>query len=166
EQLWLIYVSAGCISLGEAIYAPTRMAFIPSLVKQDRLIYVNAIEQIMLGVVLIIGSSIGGIISFVFGLSIAFVFDAISFILSAMILNQISFSNQLLSKVKTVKQMNISIYKVILSSSALLVLVFIEFTMPLANGIDNVLMSIYALDVFKMGDIGVGLIYGCLGLGF
>src|SRR5699024_7880345 len=57
-------------------------------------------------------------------------------------------------------------YKVVFGSSVLLIFVLIEFTLPLANGIDNVLMSIYALDVFKMGDIGVGLIYACLGLGF
>lgn len=38
-------------------------------------------------------------------------------------------------------------------------------TMPLANGIDNILVSIYGLEVFDMGELGVGFMYGALGIG-
>ena len=44
EHIWIIFSSAFCLALGEALYSPTRMASIPAMVKQDKLLYVNAIE--------------------------------------------------------------------------------------------------------------------------
>lgn len=38
--------------------------------------------------------------------------------------------------------------------------------MPLANGVDNVIFNLIALEVFDKGDLGVGLIYSALGIGF
>ncbi|WP_188455934.1 MFS transporter [Virgibacillus oceani] len=165
EHLWIVYVGAFCLAAGEALYVPTRMSSIPALVKNDRLLYVNAIEQIMVGVVLVAGSSTGGIISYLFGLDVPFILDGISFLISALLLWQLRISEpddtvpQLVSKTK-------SSWKLIISSSALIIFIIISLTMPIANGVDNVLMSVYALDVFKMGDLGVGLIYAFLGLGF
>lgn len=80
EQLWIIYVSSFILAAGEALYSPTRMSTIPALVKQDRLLYVNAIEQIMLGIVLVIGSSTGGVISYLFGVHVPFILNAATFL--------------------------------------------------------------------------------------
>ncbi|MEC5425739.1 MFS transporter [Virgibacillus sp. C22-A2] len=170
EQLWFIFISAFCLALGEALYAPTRMASIPAIVKQDRLLYVNAIEQIMVGGVLVFGSSSGGVISYLFGLHIPFLLDGISFLISALFLSKISMPVTSKAKIN-VKHQKITTHKksankLIFGSFALIVILFIELTMPLANGIDNVLMSVYALEVFQMEDLGVGFIYAFLGLGF
>ncbi|QDP41555.1 MFS transporter [Radiobacillus deserti] len=170
EQLWIIFMSVFCLALGEALYAPIRMASIPAMVKQDRLLYVNAIEQIMVGVVLVFGSSSGGIISYLFGLHIPFLLDGISFLIAALLLSKISIPVTTKAKVN-VKQPKTSTHKksahkLIIGSFALIVILFVEWTMPLANGIDNVLMSVYALEVFQTGDLGVGFIYAFLGIGF
>lgn len=167
EHLWIIYTGAFFLAAGDAFYSPVRMASIPALVKQDRLLYVNAIEQIMVGAVLVVGSSTGGIISYLFGLQAPFILDGISFMVSALFLIGLTIP----SAEKSLKQSDPvesgpSTWKFIFGSAALLTFITIELTMPLANGVDNVLMSVYALEVFKMGDLGVGFIYGALGLGF
>ncbi|TFB22770.1 MFS transporter [Filobacillus milosensis] len=163
NQLWLIYLSSFGLALGEAVYAPTRKATIPSLVKNDRLLHVNAIEQVVLGVVLIIGSTSGGVISYLFGMNTAFILNAMSFLISAAFLIRLSIKDEHSTCfTKPVKDVP---YKLFFKSPALFIFIFICFTMPIANGIDNVLLSIYALEVFEMGDLGVGLIYGSLGVG-
>lgn len=166
EDLWIVFVSACCIATGEALYAPTRMATIPSLVKQDKLLYINAIEQVLVGVVLVFGSSAGGIISYLFGLQVPFILDASTFLFSALLLLPISIPTARSMKGTQITRQPSTPWKLIFSSSALIIFITMEATMPLANGIDNVLMSVYALDVFHMGDLGVGFIYATLGLGF
>ncbi|SFB06964.1 Predicted arabinose efflux permease, MFS family [Lentibacillus halodurans] len=167
DHLWIIYTSAFFLASGDALYSPVRMASIPALVKQDRLLYVNAIEQIMLGAVLVVGSSTGGIIAYLFGLSVPFTLDGISFMISAMFLTGLTIpvTEKPIKQMKPI-QHEPSNWNYILSSAALIIFLVIELTMPLANGTDNVLMSVYALDVFEMDDLGVGFIYGALGLGF
>lgn len=170
EHLWIIFVSSFCLAAGEALHAPTRMATIPAIVKQERLLYVNAIEQILVGGVLVLGSGSGGVISYLFGLHIPFLLDGISFLLSAFLLSRISMTAAGKPSINVNYQEVIppkkSAWKLIFGSSALIVFLIIELTMPLANGIDNVLVSVYALDVFQKGDLGVGMIYAFLGLGF
>ncbi|WP_368505405.1 MFS transporter [Alkalihalophilus sp. As8PL] len=166
-ELWIVYVSAFLLASGEALYAPTRMSSIPILVQQEKLLYVNAIEQIMVGIVLIVGSTAGGMVAYLFGLEIAFSLNALSFLLSAYFLRTITFTKDSYSSIQsnppTTKRPSIHW---IVSSFAVMTFLLIECTMPLANGIDNVLLSVYALDVFDKGELGVGLIYGFLGLGF
>ncbi|WP_264741010.1 MFS transporter [Cytobacillus firmus] len=165
-DLWIVYASAFLISMGEAIYSPARMSAIPALVKSDRLIYVNAIEQIMIGAVLIIGSSTGGILAYFLGNSAAFMINGLTFLLSAYLISRMVFpavSEENRKKTKT--SASISPARLILGSSALIAFFIMMLTMPLANGIDNILVSIYGLEVFNMGELGVGFMYGALGIG-
>ncbi|MDM5227790.1 MFS transporter [Cytobacillus sp. NJ13] len=165
-DLWIVYASALLISMGEAIYSPARMSAIPALVKSDRLIYVNAIEQIMIGAVLIIGSSTGGILAYFLGNNAAFMINGLTFLLSAYLISRMVFpavSEE--NRKKTETSGSVSPARLILGSSALIAFFIMMLTMPLANGIDNILVSIYGLEVFNMGELGVGFMYGALGIG-
>lgn len=55
--------------------------------------------------------------------------------------------------------------KILLASVPLQIILLGECLIPLINGIDNVLISVYAVKIFKLGDMGVGLFYGALGIG-
>ncbi|MCD8508457.1 MAG: MFS transporter [Bacillus sp. (in: Bacteria)] len=154
------------LAVGEACYGPARISSIPVLVKQERLIHINGIEQMMVGVILVLGSSTGGIISHFFGTHIPFVLNGVTFLLSAIILLRIIIPVPKKQKTTQLQMGNGISLKQMFKYTALASFFIIAITMPLANGIDNVLMSIYALDVFGMGDLGVGFIYASLGLGF
>lgn len=54
----------------------------------------------------------------------------------------------------------------IIKVALLRVFLIIMLLMPLANGVDNVIFNLIALEVFDKGDLGVGLIYASLGIGF
>ncbi|MGZ4159979.1 MAG: MFS transporter, partial [Neobacillus sp.] len=55
--------------------------------------------------------------------------------------------------------------KVILMSVPVQILLFCEILIASMNGIDNVLISVYAVNEYHLGDVGVGLFYGALGIG-
>ncbi|PMY01157.1 MFS transporter, partial [Pseudomonas sp. MPR-R5A] len=50
-------------------------------------------------------------------------------------------------------------------SNVLVLILLTEIIVPLFNGIDNVLISVYAVQEFHLGEVGVGLFYGSLGIG-
>ena len=50
-------------------------------------------------------------------------------------------------------------------SSGILLAVLIQWTGAGMDGIFNVLISVYAVDLFLSGELGVGLLYGALGTG-
>ncbi|MCM3488163.1 MFS transporter [Alkalihalophilus marmarensis] len=164
SDIWLIYVITFFLACLEAVYVPTRMSAIPALVKQDRLIDINSLEQAMVGIVLVIGAASGGVIAYYFGLSTSFIINGITFLLSALLIAKVNIPFVTPNE-KGNAPLIISRRK-LWSSAALLTFFFIAVTMPLANGIDNVLVSVYALEVFEMGELGVGILYAALGLGF
>lgn len=55
--------------------------------------------------------------------------------------------------------------KVVLMSAPIQLLLFCEIMIASMNGIDNVLISVYAVKEYHLGDVGVGLFYGALGIG-
>ncbi|WP_017436662.1 MFS transporter [Saccharococcus caldoxylosilyticus] len=173
SDIWIVYLSTFVLAAGEAIYAPARKSFIPLLVKKENIIKINSLEQVMLGAVLIGGSFSGGIVTFFFGPDMAFWFNGLSFLIAAMIIFPIPFTNKnrhIQKNDKKNSESNIfhsikNIKKLMIASSALYIAFLFEFIVPLFNGIDNVLISIYAVQEFNLGDVGVGLFYGALGIG-
>lgn len=173
SDIWMVYLSTFVLAAGEAIYAPTRKSFIPLLVKKENIIKMNSLEQVMLGAVLVAGSFSGGLVASFFGPDMTFWLNGLSFFIAAMIIASIPFVNQnrsirkkdekngdynLFHSIKTVKTL-------MRTSGALYIAFLFELIVPLFNGIDNVLISIYAVQEFHLGDIGVGLFYGALGIG-
>lgn len=168
EDLWIVYLSSFILAAGEAIYGPVRKSGIPHLVNKEILVKVNSLEQVMVGIVLFIGALLGGIISTLFGANVVFGLNAGTFLGSAAIISTIMFpNNQTRKEEKGPKnEKRISTFKkVILMSVQVQVLFFFEILMASVSGIDNVLISVYAVNVYHLGDVGVGLFYGSLGIG-
>ncbi|WP_018757996.1 MFS transporter [Paenibacillus terrigena] len=173
-DMWVIYVGSFLLSAGEAIYAPIRTSSIPLLVKKEQLLKVNGLEERMIGFVLILGSMTGGVVAMLGGTQASFVVNAASFLISAMLLRSIVLSSArggtnkeneeptdqkirigTLQEIRTLWQ----------SSQFLRAMIIGYMLWPLGYGIFNILLSVYAVQVFQMGDLGMGLMYGSLGLG-
>jgi MFS family permease len=169
DDMWIAYVGSFLLASGEALYSPTRRASIPAIINPKNLKEVNSWEQVLLGFVLIIGALTGGVVSFAFGSKAAFGINVISFIIAGLIIATIPN----LDVKSTTEAPNSSgnmkrgaLLTMIFSSSLLLLLVSIDFLLPLTNGIENVLISVYAVETFKAADLGVGILYSVLGTGF
>ncbi|MBP3040912.1 MFS transporter [Bacillaceae bacterium Marseille-Q3522] len=168
EDIWIVYVSSFILASGEAIYAPTRKASIPLLVANDHFQKVNSMEQVLIGIVLIGGAFSGGIVSYFFGPDMTFWFNGVSFLVAAWLISTIDFpeAEREAGHHKKQRLRVSSLKKIILLSIPLQVILLSEILIPLVNGIDNVLISVYAVEIFHLEDIGVGMFYGALGIGF
>ncbi|MHC0035463.1 MFS transporter [Pseudoneobacillus sp. C159] len=171
EDMWIVYVGSFLLASGEALYSPTRRASIPAIIDQKHIKEVNAWEQVLIGFVLIIGAFTGGLVSFVFGAKAAFAVNILSFFIAGLIIYTIpsleAKMNKTVGSQDEIEKVRLaSLFSVIFSSSLLLMLVSNDFVIPLTNGIENVLLSVYAVETFKAGDLGVGILYSVLGTGF
>ncbi|MGN8646198.1 MFS transporter [Gracilibacillus sp. HCP3S3_G5_1] len=167
EQLSLLYLSTFVIASGEAVYRPVRFAIIPDIVQKKNISAVNGLEQNIVGITLVFGSLLGGVIAFVTDVKVLFCFHALLLLWAAIIMwcltkSNISSSSYNNALKPSFKESGFWIVTIALVRMFLIVMLL----MPLANGVDNVIFNLIALDIFDKGDIGVGLIYAALGLGF
>lgn len=183
DKLWLLYSASFLLAAGEAIYNPVRKSSIPLLVNRDSLLTVNGLEQLMSGCVLILGAFSGGAVSMWFGPQGAFIMNAASFVIAAILIygidfpqsanesskgeeNKAEFDELNVTGVRRQKTSSLRSLGILVGGSLTLQVIFgFELLVPMLNGLDNVLISVYAVQEFQAGDIGVGAFYGALGIG-
>lgn len=169
DDMWIVYVGSFLLASGEALYSPTRRASIPAIIDQKNIKVINSWEQVLVGFVLIIGALTGGLVSFVFGAKASFIINILSFFIAGLIIAtipslEVKEANEPSGNAEKTKMTGL--LGLIVSSSLLIMLISIEFVVPFANGIENVLISVYAVETFKAADLGVGILYSVLGTGF
>ncbi|UUI41734.1 MFS transporter [Oceanobacillus oncorhynchi] len=167
EQLWLLYLSTFIISSGQAVYRPVRFSLIPDIVEKKNLVSVNGLEQNVVGITLVFGSMLGGIIAFLTNVNVLFSLHAIYLMAAAILIRRLTKSN--ITKSSKIKAAESSLREsgfLIIKVALLRVFLMVMLLMPLANGVDNVIFNLIALEVFEKGDLGVGFIYASLGMGF
>ncbi|WP_413309641.1 MFS transporter [Bacillus sp. 1P10SD] len=167
-DLWIVYIGSFLLASGEALYGPTRKSCIPAIVQSDHIKEINSWEQVSLGFVLIVGALSGGIISFLFGAKAAFFVNILSFILAGSIIRTIPNLDptQDILEMDKEKRPSGKFLPLVMVSSFLFMLLTFDVLVPLVNGIENVLLSVYAVKIFHAGDLGVGILYSVLGTGF
>jgi DHA3 family macrolide efflux protein-like MFS transporter len=81
-EIWHIYVAALCISLCSALFNPTTMSVIPVIVEKDKLQQANALSQMVVGAVSIIGPLLGASSIALVGYIGVLICNGISYIIS------------------------------------------------------------------------------------
>lgn len=181
-DIWIIWLSMFLLSAGEALYVPARMSAIPLLVRKEHLLKINSLEEVMTGFILIFGSVTGGAVAVWFGSGASFLCNAVSFLISALLLAKLpqlsktaqhdehkqpqSGSLNHSQSEPIARRQGWAEFKSLLAASPYLrLMLFIYAVWPIGDGIFNILLSIYATEVFHAGNFGIGLMYGALGIG-
>ncbi|WP_444683907.1 MFS transporter [Alkalicoccus luteus] len=163
DTLYIFFLATIALAFGSGLYQPLRTAAIPALVERKHIRHVNGMEQTMTGMTLVVGSVSAGVIALVFS-------TGILFILHALLLGAASF---MLIRCKAVRSFNSHKWEqrkslpiaLFMKVALMRTLLIIMLLMPLANGVDNVIFNLFALEVYRAGDFGVGIMYGALGAG-
>jgi MFS family permease len=80
---WLPYLLVVLHASLGAVFEPARSAFMPSVIEGNDLVTANLLSSVTWSVMLAIGGATGGLVAGAFGTNVAFVIDALSFVLSA-----------------------------------------------------------------------------------
>lgn len=83
DQLWIIYFLTVLQLALSTFFEPAKTAIIPSIVSDRELVAANAISSVTWSAMLTLGAAIGGVVTGWFGTDVAFILDALTYLLSA-----------------------------------------------------------------------------------
>lgn len=174
NEAWIAYAGTFALVTFSALFSPSRTAVIPQLVRTDQLGQANGLEQSTGGLVMALGSALGGIITAGFGTHVAFIINSASFLVSGLLCWSIRIPKDHLTNptqhaahgASKQARSDTSFWQVLRSSRLIQVVALQELLWPIGGGAINVLLSVYGYKVFNSGNVGVGVMYGALGLGF
>lgn len=92
EWVWLIYVLTAIQMAGQGFFFPARNSILPDVTDDSELGAANALSSVTWSVMLAFGAALGGIFAGIWGVYPAFVLDALTFIVSALILSQLDYT--------------------------------------------------------------------------
>jgi len=165
SMVWLLYVANILLIVSASFFNPASAASVPNIVTRGELFSANAMAGSSWGIMVMVGSALGGIVSSLLGRDLAFVINALSFLVAAGLIARI----EIPSPKPTTKQMTpvkdfIEGVRYLRSNLPSLALVGIELGWGFGVGV-VVLLSVLGTQVFHAGDAGIGILYAGRGLG-
>ena len=168
DALWLVYALVIVEISLSGFFEPARSAIIPSLVTKKDLVTANALSGSTWSVMLAFGAALGGVIVYLFGIKVAFILDASTFILSAWFLSKIPSQKKSTKKDSskhTGYQELLDAMRFLMAEPMVLVLSLLKAGLAVAGGIMT-LIPLMASQVLSVSlSLGIGILYSARGLG-
>lgn len=167
DTVWLVFVLQAVLAVCAAAFEPASSAAVPNLVDRDDLPMANTLVGSAWGSMLAVGAALGGFVAAWFGRDAAFIGDAASFGLSALLLLRI---RRPFSEDRTghehpgVVAATVETLRYARADHRVIALLAVKGGFGLAGGV-LVLLPLFATDIFRQGAIGIGILYGGRGLG-
>lgn len=171
SRLWIIYLMTVFQFSLSAIFEASQSSIIPNLVPAEDLVTANTLSSVTWSVMLAVGAIVGGIVAEVLGTGAALSLDSASFVLSALFISRIRSYHPAGGAETTFKKpVSERTFADGLRFLAANPAVAMTLLIKLAQSIGNVdaLMSIYATQIFVLGDGGklsLGIFYATFGCG-
>ncbi len=174
--LWIALACVALLSVGAAFFEPTATASLPNLVDEDDLPAANALIGAAWGTMLAVGAALGGVVAGLAGRDAAFAVNALSFAVSAILIWRIRrpfkahLSAQEAADIEAAGGMG-GLRRSLHETLALIrrspmvgALLMTKTTFGVGMGV-ILLLAVFAEDVFKAGDAGIGLLFAARGAG-
>ncbi|MGH2640836.1 MAG: MFS transporter [Actinomycetota bacterium] len=168
ETLWLAYVLLPLLASFAAPFDPALSAATPNVVDPGDLPVANALNGSLWGTMLAVGAGLGGLVSDAFGADTAFLVNAVSFLVSALLLSSIrrSFSESARRATEHpgIIEATQETWRFARRDHRVLSLLAVKFGFGAAAGL-LALIPVMALDVFDSGKVGFGILMAARGVG-
>jgi MFS family permease len=165
------YAGVVIISIGSAYFEPASQAALPNIVARDELGPANVLMGSTWGTMLAVGAALGGAVTMRFGRDASFVVDAISFLISALILWNIRarFSEGGAPPTSAAGEgtggvAGAPLISYVRQNPRVLALLVSKGGYGMGAG-TVALLSVFGREVFKAGAFGIGLLFAARGLG-
>jgi MFS family permease len=169
--IWITFVAQCLIAALASFVGPSSSASVPNLVdNDDDLRKTNALFGSTWGTMLAVGAALGGVFAAVFGRNAAFIANAVSFVVAALLFSGVKrpmqserTQNSNKGRVRPIADMKEAI-NVAKKDPVILALLCSKMTFAVGAGIVSQL-AVLASNVFNVGDSGRGLLIGVRGIG-
>jgi len=91
SMAWLIYPLLVAETVMAGFFEPARNSVIPNIAERDEVLLANTLSSATWSVNLLIGASVGGVVAAFFGRDAVFILNALSFLVSAMLIGGMRF---------------------------------------------------------------------------
>jgi MFS family permease len=174
HQVWLLYLLSAMLNVASPFFTSGRSAILPSIATEDELHTANSLTQMTGWVTLTVGAFIGGTTVAALGYSVAFVFNALSFFVSAYCIfslrtpkGHFRAEDRGLNETKVARPWHE--YREGLSYMAKTPLILgiglIAVGWASGGGAAQVLFTLFSEQVFQRGPLGLGILWGTAGVG-
>jgi predicted MFS family arabinose efflux permease len=167
QNLWLAYVLLAGLSVFTAVFDPASSAAVPNVVDPEDLPTANALSGSLWGTMLAVGAALGGIVSTIFGRDTAFLVDAASFAVSALLLAGVRrpFSEERDGEQHdSIRAATVETARYARRDHRVRALITVKAGFGLAAGV-LALVAVFARQVFTAGDIAFGFLMAMRGVG-
>ena len=173
QDAWLLYVFSGLLMLASPFFTSGRSSILPTIATAEELHTANALTQTTQWATLTVGTLLAGGIVTSFGYSKAFLFNAASFVVSAIAVSMLrlekgSFkAKRALTEADVVRPWHEYIEGLRYMRSVPLVfgISLIGVGWATGGGAAQILFSVFGELVFNRGPAGIGMIWGAAGIG-
>jgi MFS family permease len=166
-MLPLAYIGVILIAIGSAYFEPASQAALPNLVAHDDLGPANVLMGSTWGTMLAVGAALGGAVTMLLGRDASFVFDSLSFLLSAALLWKMrgNFSEGARTEARpTFLASMAETFHFARTRPRILGLLTVKGGYGLGAGV-VAMLGVFGRDVFKAGALGIGLLFAARGVG-
>jgi MFS family permease len=171
--LWIAFGAVALLAIGAAVFEPTSSAALPNLVDREDLGQANVLIGSAWGTMLAVGAALGGVVAATLGRDAAFIANAASFELSAVLIIGI---RQPLQEPRATgsdgvphrhESLAVAVRSAIqFARHSRLVSAYLLSKTTFGVGTGVVLMlAVFGREVFRGGDAGIGLLFAARGLG-
>jgi MFS family permease len=173
HRTWLLYLLSGVLMFASPFFTSGRASILPSIATKEELHTANSLTQLTQWTTITIGSFLGGASVTAFGYKLAFVFNALSFLFSAWCISRLRVEQGFraersdLGEDKVVRPWHeyTEGLNYMRSSPLILGIGLVAVGWATGGGAAQILFSLFGEIVFHRGPVGIGIIWGCAGIG-
>jgi MFS family permease len=171
---WLIYVLSGLLMLASPFFTSGRSAILPTIATRDELHTANSLTQTTQWTTLTIGTFLAGASVMQFGYRWAFAGNALSFFISALCISRLYLPGRgfkpkrtALTETEVVRPWHeyMEGLRYMRSHPLMFGIALIGVGWATGGGAAQILFSIFGEIVFNRGPAGIGIVWGCAGIG-
>ncbi len=173
-RTWLLYPLSALLMFASPFFTSGRAAILPTIASKDELHTANSITQVTQWMTTAIGAFLAGTSVMRFGYELAFVFNAFSFLISALCISQLVAKSGTFRVIRT----DLSEDRVVRpwheymeglrymrGSPLILAIGLVGVGWATGGGAAQILFTLFGEVVFNRGAAGIGEIWGTAGLG-
>jgi MFS family permease len=172
-RTWLLFLLSGLLMFASPFFTSGRASILPAIANKSELHTANSLTQTTQWLTLTAGSFLGGASVTGFGYRLAFLFNAFSFLFSALCISRLRVASgfraerTVVGEDKVVRpwQEYIDGLRYMRSMPLILGIGLVSVGWASGGGAAQILFSLFGEQVFHRGPEGIGIIWGCAGIG-